>query len=124
MTMREQHDPVRLIVQLGAIAAMLATAALSVGSVRDITIADERSLMAGEQAHIDGYAARCRTITPERPDEACRRVWADNRRRFFGLDQEAGKPSTIDTPTTPSQQSSDSSTVDLCRPAGSAIRKD
>jgi conjugative transfer region protein TrbK len=122
--MREQHDPVQLIVQLGAIALLLATVALSVESVRDITIADERSVIAGEQAHADGYAARCRTMTSERPDEACRRIWADNRRRFFGLDHEAGKASTIDTPTTPSQSSSDNSTVDSNRPAGSAIRKD
>ena len=55
-TMREQHDPVRLIVQLSAIAALLATVALSVGSLRDIPVASQRSLIAGEQAIVDGQS--------------------------------------------------------------------
>jgi hypothetical protein len=36
--MREQHDPVRLIVQLGTITLLLATVALSLGALRDLAI--------------------------------------------------------------------------------------
>ena len=39
--MREQHDPVHLIVQVSAIAFLLATAALSFGSLRDISVCAE-----------------------------------------------------------------------------------
>lgn len=125
--MREQHDPVRLIIQLSAIALLLATVVLSVGAVRDITVTSERSFIATGQANPDGHElARCRTITPEqRPlDETCRRVWADNRRRFFELDQEAGKPSITSTPTTPSRQSRDNNRADSNRPTGSPSEKE
>ena len=125
--MREQPDPVRLIVQLSAIAFLLATVALSMGSLRDISVASEPFLIAREQASLDGRElARCRTITPEqRPlDEACRRIRADNRRRFFGLDHEVGKASITSTPTTPSQPSSDSSRADSNRPTGSSGQKE
>lgn len=125
--MREQHDPVRLIVQLSAIALLLATVALSVGSLRDISVASEQSLIATEQASLDGRElARCRSIAPEQLpfDEACRRVWADNRRRFLGLDQEVGKAATTSTPTTPSQQPSGDTRVDSNRPTDSPSQKE
>lgn len=125
--MREQHDPVRLIVQLGAIALLLATVALSVGSLRDISVPSERSLIATEQASVDGRElARCRSITPEQLpfDEACRRVWEDNRRRFLGLDQEVGKAATTSTRTTPSEQPSGDTRVDSNRPTGSPSQKE
>lgn len=108
--MREQQDPVRLIVQLSAIALLLATVVLSVGALRDVTVTSERPLIAAGHASADGQElARCRTIGPEqRPlDEACRRAWADNRRRFFRPDCEAGEASITSPPTSPSQQSSD-----------------
>lgn len=125
--MRGQPDPVRLIVQLGAIAFLLATVALSVGSLRDVSVANERSLIGREEASLDGdELARCRTVTPEqRPlDETCRRVWADNRRRFFGLDEQVGKASTADTPTIPSQQLPDNSRAGSNRPTGSPSQKE
>jgi conjugative transfer region protein TrbK len=125
--MREEHDSVRLIIQLGAIVGLLATVALSIGSLRDIPIASERFLIATEQASLDGRGlARWRTITPDqRPfDEACRRAWADNRRRFLGLDQEVGKAATTSTPTTPSQQQSGDNRVDSNRPTRSPSPKE
>jgi conjugative transfer region protein TrbK len=125
--MREQHDPVRLIVQLSAIALLLTTVALSVGSLRDISVASERSLIAAEQASLDGRElARCPSIMPEqRPfDEACRRVWADYRRRFLGLDQEVGSAATTGTPTTPSQRPSGDTRVESNRPTGSPSQKE
>lgn len=90
----------RLIFQLGAIVGLLASVVLSIGSLRDVSVASERSLIAMEQASLDGRElACCRTITPDqRPlDEACRRVWADGRRRFFGLDSEVGEVSITST---------------------------
>lgn len=117
--MHDQPDPVRLIVQLSAIALLLATVVLSVGALRDVSVESERSFIERGQASPDGHElARCRTITPEqRPrDEACRRVWTDNRRCVFGLDHEAGKASTTGTPTAPSQQSSDNSKAASNRP--------
>ncbi|UYN94104.1 MAG: putative entry exclusion protein TrbK-alt [Enhydrobacter sp.] len=125
--MREQHDPVRLIIQLSAIALLLATVVLSVGALRDVAIASEWSFIATGQARPDGHEwARCRTVTPEqRPlDEACRRVWADKRRRFFGLDEQVGKASTADTPTTPSQQPSGDTRAESNHPTGSPSQKE
>jgi conjugative transfer region protein TrbK len=125
--MREEPDPMRLIIQLGAIVALLATVALSIGSLRDVSVASERSLIATEQAHLDGRElARCPSSTSEqRPfDEACRRVWADNRRRFLGLDQEVGKAATTNTPTTLSQQSPYNNRVYSNRPTGSTAEKE
>ena len=123
--MREQHDPVRLIIQLSAIALLLANVVLSVGALREIAVASERSFIATEQAPRDDYAG-CRTITSEQQplDEVCRRVWADNRRRFFGLDHEVGKASIISAPTTASQPSSDNSRADSNRPTGSPDQKE
>jgi hypothetical protein len=49
---REQHDPVHLIVQVSAIAFLLATVALSLGSLRDISV-----------------CPASRTITPTTPSQ-------------------------------------------------------
>jgi conjugative transfer region protein TrbK len=125
MAMREQPDPVRLMIQLSAIAVLLAIVAPSVGSLRDMAIPSERLLTAEQQASVDEFA-RCRTMNPEqRPvDEACRRLWADNRRHFFGLDPEAGSALPAHTWTTCSQLSPDNGRADSARPPGSAVQKD
>jgi conjugative transfer region protein TrbK len=41
----------------------------------------------GEAEALVGEIARCRTITPDETAalETCRRVWAENRRQFFGV---------------------------------------
>jgi conjugative transfer region protein TrbK len=123
--MREEHDPVRLIIQLGAIVGLLATIALSIGSLRDVSVASERSLPAGERANVDERElARCQTFEQQPVDEACRRAWADNRRRFFGVDPRVGKASTANTPMTPSQQSSDNNRVYSNRATGSPAEKE
>lgn len=125
--MREQHDPVRLIIQLSAIVGLLATVAMSIGSLRDVSVSSERASIATEQASLDGRElARCRTITAEQLplDEACRRVWADNRRRFFSFDHEAGEASITDTPTTPSLRSPDNSRAESDRPTGLPRQKE
>jgi conjugative transfer region protein TrbK len=125
--MREQHDPVRLIVQLGAITLLLATVALSVGALRKLAIPGGRLLTAEQQTSVDSHELGCcRTIDPEqRPvDEACRRLWAENRRRFFGLDHEAGRPSTTDAWMTCSPSSQTNSKVGSGCPTGSSVQKD
>ena len=125
--MRERPDPVRVIIQLSAIALLLATVALSVGSLRDMAIPSEHLLTAEQQASVDSHElARGRTINPEqRPlDEAYRPLWAENRRRFFGLDQEGGEASTTKSWTACSQSSPSNSGGASSCPTGSAVRKD
>ena len=68
--MREQPDPVRLIVQLGAIAVLLATVALSVGSLRDIPVESERfnrRLFLGLDQETSRAAATNILTTPSQP---------------------------------------------------------
>ncbi len=124
--MREQHDPVRLMVKLGTLSVLLATVAPSSGSLRDVAAASEQSLVARAPASFDDHEwARCRTITAAQSpwNEACRRIWADNRRRFIRLKQEV-KASITSRPTTPSQQSSDNTRADSNRPTYSPIQQE
>jgi hypothetical protein len=117
--MREQHDPMRLVVQLATIAALLATVALSIGCLRDVATAREHALVARAPASFDGHERpRGRTITTDQLplDEACPRIWADSRRRLPRLEQEVGKALITSPPTSPSQQSSDTTRAESNRP--------
>ena len=62
---------------------------------------------AGPQATgaVDSSLARCRTVTPEQTAtyDDCRRIWAENRRRFFG--QKGGATASTGSDALPSQPS-------------------
>src|SRR5215213_409647 len=124
--MPEEHDPVQLIVRLTATAFFSATVALSVGSLGDLAAVHEQRFIAGEQLNLAVRdLARCRIVTSEQylVDEACRHVLADNRQRFFGLDQRLVSASTANTPA-PSQQSSANNRADSNHPSASPAEKE
>ena len=121
----------RLVVSVGAIVALLAVVVLDIRSLSDDSVSNQSSLAGAHPAGASfGELKRCRTITPEQlaSDEACRRAWVDHRRRFFGLDHEAGKASTKDVPTPPSQLSEtppeNTNPVNAGRPTLSPPQKD
>lgn len=67
--MREQHDPVHLIVQVSAIAFLLASVALSLGSLRDISVCPE-----------GGEASRTSVKAPTTPSQVSASSRADSNR--------------------------------------------
>jgi conjugative transfer region protein TrbK len=87
---------------------LLAMAGVSVFSVREYSAVRSPSLIAAHDKNAEGLELEhCRTITPEQyaSDDACRRSWAEQRRRFFGLNREGSKTSITNVPTSPSQSS-------------------
>jgi conjugative transfer region protein TrbK len=98
--MLRHQDPIRLAIGIGATIALLVVAAVSVFSVRKYSTASSPSLIAAHDRSQE--LERCRTIAPEQyaSDDACRRAWAEQRRRFFGLDR--NKPVITNVPTSPS----------------------
>jgi conjugative transfer region protein TrbK len=61
----------------------------------------------GEADALVGEIARCRTITSDETAafEACRRVWAENRRQFFGVSRLPQSPTepVLNTAAAPSK---------------------
>ncbi|SEO40878.1 conjugative transfer region protein TrbK [Rhodopseudomonas pseudopalustris] len=84
---------------------ILAAAAVAVAIVHG-GLSDEVGVMAPlERDQADALASeleRCRTITSTEATalEACRRIWADNRRQFFAPART--RPSPAELPKTPS----------------------
>jgi conjugative transfer region protein TrbK len=82
----ERDAAVRSFLRFSAIAAVVAAVIIAIGEAsrtddanRDVVPpASKRDPMAAD-------LARCRDITAEQlaADDTCRRVWAENRRRFF-----------------------------------------
>jgi conjugative transfer region protein TrbK len=106
-----EHDPLRLIISIGAIVALLAVVVLDIRSLSDESVSNPVSLATAHPVDaLSRELERCRTITPEQlgSDEACQRAWAKNRRHFFALDHDLAKPLAKSTPTSPSQPSATS----------------
>jgi conjugative transfer region protein TrbK len=91
------HLTPRQFVRIAAVGLVVLIVALTIVRNRH----SEQALVLAPLEHSDAAAlvqelARCRTITSDEAAalETCRRVWADNRRQFFG----AGRPpqSSID----------------------------
>lgn len=103
--MSDHQDPVRLTIGVGATIGLLAMAVVTVFSVREYSAVNSPSLIAADDQSAEGRELeRCRTITPEQyaSDDACRRAWAEQRQRFFGLDQQGSKAAITNVPTSPS----------------------
>jgi conjugative transfer region protein TrbK len=64
---------------------MLAAAVAVIQSRRGEDVAVPAPMERGEADALVGELARCRTITPDDAAalDACRRIWAENRQRFF-----------------------------------------
>jgi conjugative transfer region protein TrbK len=56
---------------------------------------------------VDSSVARCRTVTPEQTAtyDYCRRIWAENRRRFFGSTKSTAAPAFQSSELPPKDQS-------------------
>ncbi len=82
----ENQEAVRSFVRFTAIAVVIAATVIAIG---EATRTDDASRdVAPGATTSDPLAAdlaRCRDVTAERlaADDTCRRVWAENRRRFF-----------------------------------------
>jgi len=98
--MPDHQDPMRMTIGISATIALLVLAAVSVFSVREYSTASPSSWIAAHDRNQE--LVHCRTVTPEQyaSDDACRRAWAEQRRRFFGLDR--NKPVITNVPTSPS----------------------
>jgi conjugative transfer region protein TrbK len=102
--MSDRQDPMRLTMGVGATIVLLAMAGMSVFSAREYSTSLP-SLIAVHDRSTEGQELEhCRTITPQQyaSDDACRRAWAEQRQRFFGLDQQGSKASITNVPTSPS----------------------
>ena len=97
----------RLTIGVAITIILLATAGVSVFSVREYSAGLSSLIAAQDRSADDRELERCRTITPEQyaSDDACRRTSAEQRQRFFGPDQHRSKASTTNVPTSPSQSS-------------------
>ena len=75
-----------MLLRVGALAFVVAV--LAVAMVQSRNANDVRDAVPTTATAADPLSAdlmRCRTVTPEQlaVDDTCRRVWAENRRRFF-----------------------------------------
>jgi conjugative transfer region protein TrbK len=85
------------VLRFAIITCIAALAIIAIGEALSTNVVDRFTPPAAKTADpLAADLARCRDITAEQlaADDACRRVWAENRRRFF-------------VPTTPAARSSD-----------------
>jgi conjugative transfer region protein TrbK len=110
--MSDRQDPMRLTIGVSITIILLAMAGVSVFSVREYSAGLSSLIEAHDRSTDDRELERCRTITPEQYalDDGCRRAWAEQRQRFFGLDQHASKTSITTVPTSPSSDSATEAT--------------
>lgn len=118
-----EHDPLRLIINIGAIVVLLAVVVMDVCALSDGSVSNPISLAIAHPADtLPRELERCLTITPEQlaSDDACQRAWAKNRRHFFALDNHPPEPSAKNIPASPSRPSATSpennSQIDVGRP--------
>jgi conjugative transfer region protein TrbK len=73
------------LVRAAALALALAAIAIAIVQFRHDEDAHEVESRPVAADPLAADLARCRTVTPEQlaADDTCRRVWAENRRRFF-----------------------------------------
>lgn len=93
---REARDAaVRSFLRFTAIAVVVAALIIAVGEASrtddDASRAVAPAAMKNDPLAVD--LARCRDVTAEQlaADDSCRRVWAENRRRFFAPTNKTGE---------------------------------
>jgi conjugative transfer region protein TrbK len=91
----------RIAVVTAAGAAMLVVAACAIQFRGDSDETAANSGGAQTTGTLDSSLARCQAVTPEQTAtyDYCRRIWAENRRRFFGQKGSAAAPTGSDTPS-------------------------
>ena len=84
MSARNKFDRLPILAGVGAMVLVVAACAIK---LRDDEEQTSFASPASESADpLAAELARCRTVTPEQKDalEACRRIWAEQRRQFLG----------------------------------------
>jgi len=91
----------RLPLVAAAASVMLVMAACAIQLRGDGDEAASKSVGPQTTGAVDSSLARCRTVTPEQTAtyDDCRRIWAENRRRFFGQKGSATVPAGSDAPS-------------------------
>lgn len=90
----QNQAAVRSFVRFAVIAVAVAVMIIAIGEAS--RTADGSRTVAPSATTNDPLAAdlaRCRDVTPEQiaADDTCRRVWAENRRRFFAPNSKSGE---------------------------------
>ena len=92
---RDQHqEAVKSLVRFAVIAFVVAVVIVAIGEASRTD--DASRMVAPAPTTSDPIAAdlaRCRDVTAEQmaSDDTCRRVWAENRRRFFAPNNKPGE---------------------------------
>lgn len=93
------EDGVGSLLRFAAVAVVVAVAVIAIGEASRSRNAG-RAVAPATATHdpLAAELARCRGVTPEQLaiDDSCRRVWAENRRRFFQPTAPVAR--TTDTP--------------------------
>lgn len=106
---QEHSDGVAVFVRVGTLAFVAAALVVAVTQARRAEI-DAVPPMAIAADPLSADLIRCRAITPEQLaiDDTCRRVWAENRRRFFAPSSSRSVTTTHDpvaaAPATPGKR--------------------
>lgn len=99
----DRANAVRSLLRFAAIAVVVAIAIIAIGEASRTREAS-RSIepWAAPNDPLAAELARCREVTPEQlvADDSCRRVWDENRRRFFAPTAPVAR-STNTPPKTP-----------------------
>jgi conjugative transfer region protein TrbK len=98
-TGNDRANAVRSLLRFAAIAVVVAIAIIAIGEVSRTREAGRTvAPVATASDRLVAELARCREVTPEQlaADGTCRRVWAENRRRFFAPTAPVSR--TTDTP--------------------------
>jgi conjugative transfer region protein TrbK len=93
-------DGVGSLLRFAAIAVVVAIVIIAIGEASRSRDASRAVAPAAATHHpLAAELARCREVTPEQLaiDDSCRRVWAENRRRFFAPTAPATR--ATDTPS-------------------------
>lgn len=84
---RPQLKPLRLLAVAGVVAMTIGGCAIALRGDRYGRDEGEAQSVAAPKADaLDGRLTGCRRVRPEQIEAlaVCQRIWADNRRRFFG----------------------------------------
>jgi conjugative transfer region protein TrbK len=92
MTPHDRRD--RLSIVAGVAVMVFVVAACAIKLRDDEEQASSTSLASKDSNPLVTELARCRSVTPEQKDalEDCRRVWAEQRRQFFGKSKTLSHP--------------------------------
>lgn len=84
----------RIAIVTAAGAAMLVVAACAIELRGDRDEATSKPAAPQSTGALESSMARCRTVKPERTAtyDYCRRIWSENRRRFFGQTKSTAAP--------------------------------